>query len=103
MNANQPVVFVRRGQAGRDPLAHLNDIRSGGVSNHRTDAHGFLGREGEIAVVGSYSVDRIYEAISSACNHSPDVSPSKPERPQVFNEPHPKTGRALSEFLHAEP
>jgi hypothetical protein len=27
-----------------------------GVSNHRTDAHGFLGREGEFAVVRSYSV-----------------------------------------------
>jgi nicotinate-nucleotide pyrophosphorylase (carboxylating) len=45
-------------------------------------------------------VDLFYEVISSACNHDPDMSPSKPVRPQIFNELHPKTPHPLSEFLH---
>jgi hypothetical protein len=27
----------------------------------------------------------------SACNHDPDMSPSKPVRPQIVNEPHIET------------
>jgi len=35
---------------------------------------------------------------SSACNHDPDVFPSKPVRPQFVNELHLKTGEGLAEF-----
>jgi hypothetical protein len=35
---------------------------------------------------------------SSACNHDPDVFPSKPVRPQIFNEPMMETGPGVGEF-----
>ena len=43
--------------------------------------------------------DRFYEAISSACNQSPDTSPSKPVRPQVVNELSVVNIAPMPEFL----
>jgi len=37
---------------------------------------------------------------SSACNHDPDVFPSKPVRPQIFNEPMMETGAGVGEFRY---
>ena len=80
-------VFVRRGEAGLGTLAQLNDIRP----RRREQPSGgrwwvFRPPERVRCCSQLLSCDRIYEAISSACNHRPDVSPSKPVRPQFVNE-----------------
>src|SRR5437764_4973231 len=80
-------IFVRRGEAGLGTLAQLNDIRPRGreqPSGGRSRV--FRPRERVRCCSQLLNCDRIYESISSACNHRPDVSPSKPVRPQIVNE-----------------
>jgi len=80
-------VFVRRGEAGLGTLAQLNDIRPCG-REQPSGGRWWVFRPPERVRCCSQllNCDRIYESISSACNHRPDVSPSKPVRPQLVNE-----------------
>src|SRR2546423_14851363 len=65
----------------------------------RAGAHGFFRPRGQFRCCPQLLFfDRFYEAISSACNHRPDVSPSKPVRPQFVNELHRKTGGMMRAF-----
>jgi hypothetical protein len=50
-------------------------------------------------MVRDYIGGLFYEGTNSACNHDPDMSPSKPVRPQVVNELSGITIRAGMQFL----
>src|SRR5437868_3964670 len=93
------LVFVHCGQAVRGTLARLNDTSSAGSSNRAERRSRAFRPRGRVRCCSQLLLfDRFYEAISSACNHRPDVSPSKPVRPQFVNELHRKTGGMMRAF-----
>ena len=72
-----------------------------GVSNHRADAHGFLGREGEFAVVRSYSV--LIDFTRQSARHA-TMTPTCPRRsryaPKLSTNEPVKTPRPMAAFLY---
>ena len=81
------VVFDVRAETVRGRLAHIDDIRT----RRREQPSGGRSRvfrpRGRVRCCSQLlSFDQICEVISSACNHDPDVSPSKPVRPQIVND-----------------
>jgi hypothetical protein len=81
------VVFDVRAETVRERLAHIDDIRTRRREQPSDGRSRVFRPRGRVRCCSQLlSFDQIYEVISSACNHDPDMSPSKPVRPQIVND-----------------